>query len=127
MTFKNKKVVRTVQIVLGLALILFGLNLFFQFMPAIQFNEAGAAYLGALFNTGYIFPIMGIVWILAGLLFVLNRCSPFAAVLIFPISVNLVLFHLFLDFTGWIFALVIFILNIELIYAHWNAYKPMCR
>ena len=127
MTFRNKKVVRTVQIILGLALILFGLNTFLQFMPAMQFNEVGSAYLGALFNTGYIFPIIGVVWILAGLLFVFNKCSPFAAVLIFPISVNILLFHIALDFTGWTFGLLIFLLNLELIYAHWDSYKPMCR
>lgn len=127
MSLRNKKLVRTVQIIFGLMLLLFGLNMFFQFMPALQFNEAGSSFIGALFSTGYIFPIMGIVWILAGLLFVFNKCSPFAAVLVFPITINLILFHMILDSTGWIFAFVILILNLELIFAHWNAYKPMCR
>jgi len=127
MTLRNKGLVRTVQIILGLALLLFGLNTFLQFMPAPIFNEAGTAFLNALFATGYIFPLMGIIWILAGLLFIFNRCSSFAAVLIFPISVNLLLFHLILDISGWIFALIIFILNLHLLYVHWNTYKPMCR
>jgi len=127
MSLRNKKLVRTVQIVFGLLLLLFGLNTFFQFMPAMQFNEAGSSFLGALFATGYIFPIIGIVWIFAGLLFLFNKSSAFAAVLIFPISLNIFLFHIILDFTGWIFGLVIFILNLELIIAHWDSYKTIFK
>lgn len=126
MGLRNKKLVRTIQIIFGIMLIVFGLNMFFQFMPAITFNDVATAYLGALFATGYIFPIMGIVWIFAGLLFIFNKCSPLSAVLILPISLNILLFHIFLDSTGLLFGLIISILNLYMLYVHWNAYRPMC-
>jgi len=127
MSLRSKKLVRTVQIIFGIILIVFGLNIFLEFMPALEFNEVASAYLGALFVTGYIFPIMAIVWILVGLLFIFNKCSPLGAVIIFPISLNILLFHIFLDFTGFLFGFIMFILNIYMLYAHWNSYRPMCR
>jgi len=127
MTLKNKKVVRTIQIIFGIILIIFGLNGFFQFMGAPQFNEAGMAFLGALFSTGYIFPIMSVIWIISGLLFIINKWSALGAVLIFPFSINLILFHIFLDMASWYIAFVVLILNLYLIYIHWNSYKSMWK
>jgi len=127
MSLRNKKLILTVQIILGLSLIFFGLNLFFQFFGLPPFNEAGTNYLGALFATGFIFPIMGTVMLLTGILFVLNKCSPLATIILFPISLNIILFHIFLDSSGWITASVIFILNIYLIYVNFDAYKPLCK
>lgn len=125
MNLRNRKLVRTIQIIYGLMLIFFGLNLFFQFMGGPQFNEAGTAYLTALFVAGFVFPIMAIVWIVSGLLFIFDKVSALAAILITPISVNIILFHIFLDFTGFLFGLVIFILNLYLLYVHLPRYKPM--
>jgi hypothetical protein len=42
-----------------------------------------------------------------------------------PITVNILLFHLFLDTPGLIVALIITILNVILIYKHWKVYKPL--
>jgi len=116
---------RVLEVILGLALLVFGANGFLQFMPAMEFNNAGSSFLGALFGTGYIFPIMSVVWIIAGLLFVFNRARAFAAILIFPISLNLVLFHLLLDGSNSIFAYIIFLVNVYLIYAYWKVYRPL--
>ncbi|MCH7568733.1 MAG: hypothetical protein IIA87_04905 [Nanoarchaeota archaeon] len=126
MGLRNRKLVRTIQIIFGLGLIFFGTNMFFQFLASPEFNEAGSAFLGALFATGFIFPIMGTIWILAGLMFLFNKCSALAAIIIFPVSLNILLFHLLLDFTGALMGILVFILNIYLFYVHWNSYKPMC-
>jgi len=125
MNFRNYKLVRTIQIIYGLALLFFGLNTFLQFGPAPQFNEAATAYLTALFNTGFILPIMAIVWIITGLLFIFNKASALAAVLIFPLSLNIMLFHIFLDFSGFFIALIVFVLNLYLLYVYLDKYKPM--
>ena len=116
---------KVIQWVFGLVLIFFGLNGFLQFMPSPEFNEVGSAFLGALFSTGYIFPLMSAVWIVIGILFLLNRWSAFGAVVIFPISLNLIFFHLFLDVTGILFGLIVFVLNIYLLWVYRNTYKPL--
>ena len=127
MSLKNKKVVRTVQVIFGLMNILFAANGFFQFMPAPQFNEAGSAFLGALANTGYMIVVISLLHLVVGLLFLINRFSPLAAVLLAPFSFNILLFHLFLDFQGWYLAAIVIILNVYMLWVHKEAYKPMLK
>jgi putative oxidoreductase len=118
---------RWVEIVFGLLLIVFGVNSFFPFMPVMEFNEAAGSFLGALFATGYIFPIMGILWLLTGLMFLFGKYSALAAVIVFPITLNIVLFHVFLDFTGWYVALIVLILNLWVARNHWDKYRVLCK
>src|SRR3989344_1394543 len=125
MNLKNRKLVRAVQIIFGLYLAFLGLIGYIVSLPAPSYNEAGMAFLGALFNTGYMFHLMSIIFVLSGLMFIFNRFSAFGAVLLAPISVNISLFHIFLDFTGWWMALIIIILNIYLGIIHWPRYKQM--
>ena len=125
MNLRKRKLVRTVQIVFGLYLILTIIAGLFQLFPAPQFNEAGMAFLGALFNTGYMIYFMQIIFFISGSMFVFNKWSPFGAVLLAPITVNILLFHIFLEFTGFWSALIFSILNIYLLWVHWPRYKPM--
>ena len=127
MFLKSKKVIRTIQVIFGLILIFFALNAFFQFSSPPAFNEAATAFLTALFNTGYILPLMALAWLIAGILYIINRWSALATILIFPITVNILLFHLLLDSTGTLFALIFVILNIYFIIVPWQAYKPLFK
>ena len=124
---KNKNVYMTARIIFGLMLIIFGLNYFLQFMPAPEFNEAAGQFLGALFATGYIFPIMGIIMLLVGIALLVNKFVPFAMVLFAPFTINIILFHIFLEIKGWIFALIFLIFHAYFIYVNFDKYKPMLR
>jgi len=90
-----------------------------------QFNEAGTAYLGALFTTGFIFPVMGIVFLASGILYVIGKFSAFASVLLFPFSLNIILFHLILDVTGILIGFTIFVLNVYFILIDLEKFKPL--
>lgn len=76
-------------------------------------------------ESGYVFPILGIVYILAGLLLVLNKAVPFALLMLVPISINIVAFHLALDPGGVLFAIIVAVLNAFLIYANWSRFKSL--
>ena len=125
MNFRNRKLVRTVQVIFGIYLVFFGLIGYLVTLPAPQYNEAGLAFLGALFNTGYLFHLMSIIFLLSGLMFIFNKYSAFGAVLLTPITVNILLFHLFLDSTNFLLALIPILLNAYLLAIHWPRYKPM--
>ena len=125
MNLRNRKLVRTVQIIFGLYLAFFGLIGYFVNMPAPPYNEAGMAFLGALFATGYMFHLMSIVFVLSGFMFILNKWSAFGAVLLAPVTINIVLFHVFLDSAMWWMALIFAALNVYLGVIHWPRYKPM--
>ncbi len=125
MNLRNRKLVRTVQIILGLYLIFVTISGFFQLLPPPEFNEAGTAFLGALFNTGYAVYLMQIIFLISGIMFIIDRWSAFGAVLLAPLTVNILAFHIFLDFTGWWMALIFAILNIYLLVIHWPRYRSM--
>lgn len=68
------------QILVGLPLVVFGLNGFFNFVPppATPLPEAAAAFAGALAKTGYMMQLIGATQLIVGLLLVLNRFVPLA-------------------------------------------------
>lgn len=125
MNLRNRKLVRTIQILFGIYLAFFGVIGYIMTLPAPPYNEAALAFIGALFATGYFFHMMSIIFVLTGLMFIFNKWSAFAAILLAPISVNIVLFHVFLDFTAWWMALIFAIANAYLLWVHWPRYKPM--
>ena len=110
---------------LGLAMLVFGANKFFHFMPAPELTGDAASFMGALAGSGYIFPTLGVIYILAGLLLVLNRAVPFALILLVPVSFNIVAFHLKYAPEGILFAAVVAVLNLFLIYANWDKFKSL--
>lgn len=110
---------------LGLAMLVFGANKFFHFMPNPELTGEAASFMGALGGSGYIFPTLGIVYMLAGLLLVLNKAVPFALIILVPVSFNIVAFHLKYAPEGILFAAIVAVLNLFLIYANWGRFKSL--
>ena len=111
--------------VLGLAMLVFGANKFLHFMPNPELPEAAGAFMGALDGSGYIFPILGIAYIVAGLCLVLNKAVPFALIVLVPISINIVAFHAKFAPEGILFAAIVAVLNLLLIYTNWDRFKSL--
>lgn len=110
---------------LGLTLVVFGLNKFLGFMPMPEMNEQAGAFMGALVNSGYIFPVVGGVLVVVGLLLLGNFFVPLALLLLAPISVNIVLIHVVLDSSGIVPAALVAILNVLLFFAYKPAYSKI--
>jgi uncharacterized membrane protein YphA (DoxX/SURF4 family) len=86
----------TARITLGLTFAVFGLNGFLGFMPSPPVPEDAGAFLGALGATGYMFPMIKGAELVAGALLLAGRFVPLALILLAPVIVNIVLFHLVL-------------------------------
>ena len=113
------------RVVLGIVLIVFGANKFFNFMPMPPMEGDAATFMKGLGVSGYMFPLLGIIEILVGLLLILNKAVPFALVLLAPLSVNMVLFHVFMAPLGMLPAAIVFVLNAYLMYANWDKFKGL--
>ncbi len=96
-----------VQALLGLVFFVFGLNGFFEFLPMPELSETAGKYLGALDATGYFLPVLKIVETGCGLLLLLRLFSPLALVILTPVIVQILLFHIFLDPAGLPMAIVL--------------------
>jgi DoxX. len=122
-----KKFNLVLQIVLGVFLLIMGLNKFFGFLPAMPMPAAADSFGEALMATGYMMKMVAVVEVLVGALLVLNKFVPLALLFLAPISVNIVAFHLFLDFSGIGAAAVVALLNIYFFFVYFSAYKGILR
>lgn len=121
----NSKLTMALRLLLGLILLVFGLNKFFLFLPMPPMEGAPADFMGALGKTGYMFPLIALTEIVAGALLIFNKWKGLALIFTAIISVNIVLFHLALAPAGIALAAVVAILNIILMYANWNKFKTL--
>ncbi|MCC7403951.1 MAG: acyltransferase [Bdellovibrionales bacterium] len=121
----KNKVVLGLRLVLGLMLVVFGLNGFFQFLPMPPPTPEGGAYLGALAGTGYFFPFLKATEVLVGVALLSGFFVPLALVVLAPISIQILLYHMFLDTSNVVMALFIFGVNLALGLLQIQAYKPL--
>ena len=121
----NSKLSTIFRILLALILLVFGLNKFIGFLQMPPMGDGATEFLGALDKTGYMFPIIGLVEIVAGLFLLLNKWTKFALVLLVPISINIILFHLTFNLEGIAPGALVFVLNFLLIYAYRKGYKSL--
>ena len=83
---------------LGLLFIVFGLNFFLKFLPMPPGPPEGsppALFFGALYPTGYL-TFVKVLEILGGLLVAIPKTRNFGLLLLGPILVNILAFHVFL-------------------------------
>ena len=123
----NSQFTKIVRLLLGFILIVFGLNKLVPeaFIPLPELPDKAGDFMTSLGATGYVLKTVGIIEILIGILLLLKKWVAFALIVMVPISLNIVLFHLFLDVSGVGGALLVASLNGILIYKHWPQYKSL--
>jgi len=119
---------------LGLMLLLFGLNKFLWFLQDFDFDVYPQAEY--LFNAlryswseasgnGYLMSLVGLTEVVVGLLLIFKKWIPFALVVLVPISVNIVLFHAFLNPPNLGPAIVVALINGYLMYKNRDAFRSL--
>ncbi len=93
------------RILLGLIFTIFGLNGFLHFIPAQMPTGIAGQYVGALAASHYMVPVF-VIQLIGGLLLLVNRFVPFAVLILGPVLVNILLFHIFMAPQGLPIALV---------------------
>lgn len=116
------------RILLGLIFFVFGLNGFLNFMPAPEgMPERAMAFAGALAASGYMFPLIKGIEVLSGALLLAGRFVPLALVLLAPIIVNIVLFHVVLAPGGYGLLAALLVLELYLAWAYRDSFAPLLR
>ena len=105
-----KIVTLVARLLLGLIFVVFGLNGFLNFidMGPMPTGLAGQ-FIGALALSHY-FWVVAALQVAGGALLLVNRFVPLALVLLGPVIVNIVLYHVFLNPSGAVLAAVVVIL-----------------
>ncbi|MDB5122955.1 MAG: DoxX family rane protein [Mucilaginibacter sp.] len=115
-----------IRSLLGLIFLVFGLNFFFHFMPmTAQPTGKAGAFSGGLFGAGYFFPYMKVIETAGGLFLLINRYTTFFLLLLFPITVNIFLFHAFLAPSGLPLGALMLLMHLFLGIAYRKYYSPI--
>lgn len=111
-----KIVVLVARLLLGLTFAVFGLNGFLNFldMGPAPTGLAGQ-FIGALFASKY-FWVVAALQLVGGVLLLVNRYVPLALVLLGPVIVNIICYHVFLNPSGSLPAVVVTILWLIVFY-----------
>jgi uncharacterized membrane protein YphA (DoxX/SURF4 family) len=106
------------RLLLGLIFVVFGLNGFLNFlsMGPMPSGLAGQ-FIGALALSHY-FWIVAALQVVGGALLLVNRFVPLALVLLGPVIVNIILYHVFLNPAGIALAIVVAILWLIVFYGY---------
>lgn len=106
------------RLLLGLLFLVFGLNAFLNFlnMGPMPTGLAGQ-FMGALYLSHYIW-VVAALQVIGGVLLLIGRYVPLGLVLLGPVIVNIVLYHLFLSPAGVPLAIVAVILWFIVFYGY---------
>ena len=108
------------RFLLGMGFIIFGLNILHPFMtfPPPPEGSLAAQFVAVMVPSHWI-ALVGVLQLLGGLLLVIGRTAPLGLVVLGPILVNILAFHIFLQGgQGIAPGLVFSVLEIFLIYAY---------
>jgi putative oxidoreductase len=84
------------RILLGLMFLVFGANGFLNFIPQPPMPDTPATRFAMLLMTTHYMYFVCAIMVVSGLLFLIGRYVPLALVLIGPVIVNILLYHLLL-------------------------------
>jgi uncharacterized membrane protein YphA (DoxX/SURF4 family) len=94
------------RLLMGLTFFVFGLNGFFNFIPAPPPTGLAGQFAGILF-TSHLYVVIFAVQTIGGLLLLVNRFVPLALIILGPVIVNIFFFHLFMAPSGLPLAIVV--------------------
>ena len=120
----KSKILMGARIILGLFVLIFGLNKFLEFLPLMEMSAEAGAYFGAL-SSAKVITLVAIVEIAAGLALILNKYGALLSLILMSVSINAVLFHATLAPEGIGPALVLLILNIIALYNYKDSYNAL--
>lgn len=121
----KNKILFGASLIFGLIMINGGLNKFFHYFPLPQMPEAATKLMAVFVESGWIMALIALVEIIAGILIIIPKTRPLAAIMIFPVMIGIVLFHVFQDPKNVIMSLILLVINLWIIFENKEKYMPM--
>jgi len=117
-----KIVIAIVRVLLGLPFLVFGANAIHPFLPMPPMAGDSGTLAAIMMRHGW-FLFIGTLYVIAGILLIVGRYVPIALVLLGPILVVILLFHVTLSPNELGFPIVLTLFEVFLIYAYWPAFR----
>jgi len=124
----RKKVLFVTGLLFGLMFINAGLNKFFNYMPMPEdMPESMLMVMKAFTDIGWLIPLVGIVEIVAGILFIIPKYRALGAIIILPVMIGILLVNIFNAPSGLPIALVLLAINIWAMYEDRHKYALLFK
>lgn len=124
----KNKILLGVSILFGLMFINSGLNKFFNYIPVPNdMPERMLKLMAAFMEIGWLIPLVAVVEIIGGILFITNKYRALGAIIILPVMIGILLIHIFDAPSGLPIALVLFAINSWVIVENREKYLPMIK
>ncbi|PZR21796.1 MAG: DoxX family protein [Flavobacterium psychrophilum] len=124
----KNKIIFVVSLLFGLMFINAGLNKFFNYMPVPEnMPESLVKAMTGMMQVTWLMPLVGVVEVVGGILFILPKTRAFGAVVVFPLMVGIMLTNTVTDTSGMPIALVFFAINLWVLYENRAKYAPMFK
>jgi putative oxidoreductase len=113
------------RIILGLLFLVSGFAYFFNLMPQAELPENAQTFITGLFAAGYVMPVVKALEVICGVALLTNRFVAAALVIIFPITLNVLLFHVFLAPEGLAIPALLMACNLFLAFSRKQNYQAV--
>jgi putative oxidoreductase len=122
------KILTGLYIVFGLLFINSGINKFLNYMPMPENISAELVNLMTSFkDIEWLMPLVAVAEIIGGALLIFKKFRALGAIILFPITIGVLLVHIVQDSSGLIMGLIVFGLNLWIIYENRAKYMPMIQ
>ncbi len=124
----KKKILFIVSLLFGLMFINAGLNKIFNYIPVPDdLPEETVKLMSALMAVSWLMPLIAVVEIIGGILFITNRFRALGALITFPILIGIVLTHVINTHTGLPLVFGLLAINLWVMVENKEKYKPLVR
>ena len=114
-----------VRVLMGLMFIFASVAYFFKLITPPPMTGPMEVFNRGLEAAVYLMPTVKVIELLCGLAFLSGKFVRLAVVVIFPILVNILCVHIFLDTSGLPVALPLFLADLFLAYYYRESFKPL--
>lgn len=114
------------RVLLGLLFVVFGSNGFLHFIPMPPMSGPSGDFIGSMHVTGYL-KVIAALQVAGGALLLIGKYVPLGLTLLGPIIVNIVLYHLFMDWAGMGMAVCVSAFALFLLWRYWDSFAGLLR
>ncbi|GGI23419.1 DoxX family membrane protein [Pedobacter mendelii] len=115
-----------VRVLLGAMYLFASISYFAKYMPEQpQMSADQTTFMAGVTASVYLMPLIKVTELVAGVLLLIGRTAPLAAIIIFPITLNIFFYHAFLGPKELPMVVIMLIFNLFLFYAYRQKYLPI--
>lgn len=115
-----------IRVLLGAMYLFASVSYFLKLMPeSPQMSADQTTFMAGVMVTGYLMTLIKITELVGGILLIFGRTAPLAAIILFPVTLNIFLYHAYLGPKELPMVAVMLLFNLFLFFAYRHKYLPI--